>query len=345
MGSADHSVRSTGRKRKGHGTEDMEQRIRSTIVIPNYNGIDYIEKCLRSLAGEPVRVIVVDNGSTDGSREVVQQFPKVELISLEQNYGFCKAVNEGIAASKTTYVILLNNDTEVQKGFVRALEQPLEGHPEVFSGSAQIRSMNSPELIDDAGDLYCALGWAFARGKDKPAEEYQRKRRIFAACGCAAIYRRKLFREIGNFDENHFAYLEDIDLGYRAGIYGYRNLYIPGAVAYHVGSAVSGSRHNEFKVNLSAKNSVYLAYKNMPPLQLLLNIPLLLAGFAVKAVYFAKKGLGGVYCKGLCKGLKLCVSEEGRAHRVRYDRDNLYSYIRLQLELWGNIYFFLCHGR
>lgn len=324
----------------------MEQRIRSTIVIPNYNGIDYIEKCLCSLAGEPARVIVVDNGSTDGSREVVQQqFPEVELISLEQNYGFCKAVNEGIAASKTTYVILLNNDTEVQKGFVRALEQPLEGHPEVFSGSAQIRSMNSPELIDDAGDLYCAFGWAFARGKDKPAEGYQRKRRIFAACGCAAIYRRKLFREIGNFDENHFAYLEDIDLGYRAGIYGYRNLYIPGAVVYHVGSAASGSRHNEFKVNLSAKNSVYLAYKNMPPLQLLLNMPLLLAGFAVKAVYFAKKGLGGVYCKGLCKGFKLCVSEEGRAHKVRYDRDNLYSYIRLQLELWGNIYFFLCHGR
>lgn len=324
----------------------MEQRIRSTIVIPNYNGIDYIEKCLRSLAGEPARVIVVDNGSTDGSREVVQQqFPGVELISLEQNYGFCKAVNEGIAASKTTYVILLNNDTEVQKGFVRALEQPLDGHPEVFSGSAQIRSMNSPELIDDAGDFYCALGWAFARGKDKPAEGYQRKRRIFAACGCAAIYRRKLFREIGNFDENHFAYLEDIDLGYRAGIYGYRNLYIPSAVVYHAGSAVSGSRYNEFKVNLSAKNSVYLAYKNMPPLQLLVNMPLLLAGFAVKAVYFAKKGLGGVYCKGLCKGLKLCVSEEGRAHRVRYDRDNLYSYIRLQLELWGNIYFFLCHGR
>ena len=316
----------------------MAQRIRSTVVIPNYNGIDYIEKCLRSLAGEPARIIVVDNGSTDGSREAVQQFPQVELISLDRNYGFCKAVNEGIEVSETTYVILLNNDTEVQAGFVRALEQAMEGHPEVFSGSAQIRSMHTPELIDDAGDFYCALGWAFARGKDKPVEEYQRKYRIFAACGCAAIYRRKLFREIGNFDENHFAYLEDVDLGYRAGIYGYRNLYIPEAVVYHAGSAVSGSRHNEFKVDLSAKNSVYLAYKNMLPLQLLLNMPFLLAGFAVKAVYFAKKGLGGVYCKGLYKGIKLCVSEEGRAHRVRYDRENLRNYIRLQLELWINIW-------
>ncbi|MDE6739682.1 MAG: glycosyltransferase family 2 protein [Lachnospiraceae bacterium] len=315
----------------------MQQRIRSTVVIPNYNGIDYIEKCLRSLAGEPAQIIVVDNGSTDGSREAVQQFPEVELISLDRNYGFCKAVNEGIEASKTTYVILLNNDTEVQAGFVRALEQAMEGHPEVFSGSAQIRNMHTPELIDDAGDCYCALGWAFARGKDKPMEKYQRKRRIFAACGCAAIYRRKLFREIGNFDENHFAYLEDVDMGYRAGIYGYRNFYIPEAVVYHAGSAVSGSRHNEFKVDLSAKNSVYLAYKNMPPLQLLLNMPFLLAGFAVKAVYFAKKGLGGVYCKGLCKGIKLCVSKEGREHRVRYDRENLRSYIRLQLELWGNM--------
>lgn len=316
----------------------MEQKIRSTIVIPNYNGIDYIENCLRSLEGEPARIIVVDNGSTDGSREVVQRFPEVKLICFDQNLGFCRAVNEGIAASDTAYVILLNNDTEVQKGFVRALERPLEGRPEVFSGSAQIRSMHEPDRIDDAGDFYCALGWAYARGKDRPKEAYQRRGRIFAACGCAAIYRRKLFGEIGYFDEYHFAYLEDIDLGYRAGICGYHNIYIPEAVVYHAGSAVSGSRHNSFKVDLSARNSVYLAYKNMPPAQLLLNMPLLLAGFAVKAVFFARMDLGAVYCRGLCKGIRLCASEAGRVRRVRYRNENLRSYIRIQLELWYNIW-------
>lgn len=318
----------------------MERHIRSTIVIPNYNGIDYIENCLRFLTDEPAHIIVVDNGSTDGSRQLVQKkFPQVELICLDKNYGFCKAVNVGVEASKTTYVILLNNDTEVQSGFVRALEQPLEQHSEVFSGSAQMRNLHRPGLIDDAGDYYCALGWAFAYGKDKPVQDYQYKRRVFAACGGAAIYRRKVFDEIGYMDENHFAYLEDIDLGYRARIHGYVNLYIPEAVVYHAGSGASGSRYNDFKVALTSRNSVYLIYKNMPALQVFLNLPFLLAGFAVKTAFFIKKGLGSTYLKGLGKGIMLCLSEEGRANKLRFSKERLYSYVLIQLELWRNIWY------
>ena len=316
----------------------MEQKIQSTVVIPNYNGIKYIEKCLAALVKVPAHIIVVDNGSDDGSRETVQKnFPEVELICLDRNYGFCKAVNVGIANSKTSYVILLNNDTEIEAGFVRALEQPLMWRGEIFSGAAQIRNLHHPELMDDAGDYYCALGWAFAWGKDKPYQGYQRTRRIFAGCGAAVIYRRKIFDEIGMMDENHFAYLEDIDLGYRARIHGYYNIYIPKAVVYHAGSGVSGSRHNSFKVRLSAQNSIYLAYKNMPLLQLLLNLPFLLIGLAVKMLFFAKKGLGMDYAVGLCKGLKLCFSEEGRAHKVRFRKEYLYDYIVIQIELWRNM--------
>lgn len=318
----------------------MERQIQSTIVIPNYNGIKYIEKCLRALESEPAHIIVVDNGSTDGSRQIVQEkFPQAQLICLEKNYGFCRAVNIGIAESKTTYVILLNNDTEVQPGFVRALEQPLERHPEVFSGSAQMRNLHNPELIDDAGDYYCALGWAFAYGKDKPAQDYQGKRRVFAACGGAAIYRRKVLDEIGCMDENHFAYLEDIDLGYRARIHGYNNLYIPEAVVYHAGSGASGSRYNEFKVALTSKNSIYLIYKNMPAAQIFLNLPFLLAGFAVKTAFFIRKGFGVTYLKGLYEGVGLCFSAEGRANKVRFSKDRLYNYIVIQLELWRNIWY------
>lgn len=318
----------------------MKREIRSTIVIPNYNGIEYIEKCLRSLEDEPAHIIVVDDGSTDGSRQIVQdKFPQVELICLEQNCGFCKAVNVGIANSKTTYVILLNNDTEAEKGFVEALEKPLEKRPDIFSGSAQMRNLQRPGLIDDAGDYYCALGWAFARGKDKPRQYYQKGCRIFAACGGAAIYRRKIFDEIGYMDENHFAYLEDIDLGYRARIHGYVSLYIPEAVVYHAGSGASGSRYNEFKVDLTSKNSIYLIYKNMPPLQILINLPFLFAGFAIKTLFFMKKGLGLTYLRGLRKGIVLCLSEEGRAHRVHYERERLRSYVAIQWELWRNIWY------
>lgn len=317
--------------------------IRSTIIIPNYNGINYIENCLQSLEEEPANVIVVDNGSTDGSRELVEQkFPSVKVIALDRNQGFCRAVNLGIADSKTTYVILLNNDTVIRRGFVRALEEPLQRDKKIFSGAAQMINLKKPHLIDDAGDYYCALGWAFAAGKDKERDAYQRRRYIFASCGGACIYRREILSQIGLLDENHFAYLEDIDLGYRAGIAGYRNLYVPEAQVYHAGSASSGSRHNAFKVDLSARNSVYLIYKNMPFLQILLNLPFLFAGYLIKTLFFIRKGLGGVYVKGLIKGFRLCMSAEGKANKVCFQAKNLPAYVRIQWELWRNICYRIC---
>ncbi len=317
-----------------------EAGVRSTVIIPNYNGIKYIENCLHSLAEEPARVLVVDNGSTDGSRELVEaRFPSVEVISLGSNRGFCGAVNRGIAESKTTYVILLNNDTVVQRGFVRALEEPLQRDGRIFSGAAQMLNMKKPQLIDDAGDYYCALGWAFAAGKDKEKAAYQRERCIFAACGGACIYRRSTLSQIGVLDENHFAYLEDIDLGYRARIAGYRNLYLPKAQVYHAGSGFSGSRYNAFKVDLTSRNSVYLVYKNMPFLQILINLPFLTAGFLIKTVFFIRKGFGRVYVRGLIKGIRLCMSAEGRAAKVRFKIGNLPAYIRIQWELWRNIWY------
>lgn len=318
--------------------ENSVNGVRSTIVIPNYNGMAYIENCLASLWGEPARVILVDNGSTDGSRELVQKkFPAAQVIALPENTGFCGAVNRGIAASETTYVILLNNDTVVRPGFVRALEAALDADEKAFSGAAQMRSMKQPERIDDAGDYYCALGWAFAAGKDRPAARYQKPRRIFSACAGAAIYRRKLLLELCLFDENHFAYLEDVDLGYRARIHGYRNLYVPGAVVLHAGSGASGSRHNAFKVRLSAQNSVYLLYKNMPLPQILLNLPFLLAGFLLKALFFLRKGLFASWLQGTLAGVALCRQKEGRERRVRFSWKRLGSYCAIQWEIWRNL--------
>lgn len=320
--------------------EPESVQIRSTIIIPNYNGIQYTEECLKSLEGEPAEILVVDNGSTDGSRELVREkFPDVRVITLDKNYGFCSAVNQGIKASKRTYVILLNNDTTVETGFVRALEAALDGDKRIFSGAAQMINMQHPELIDDAGDYYCALGWAFAAGKDKPRARYEKSREIFSACGGACIYRRAVLKKIGMLDENHFAYLEDVDLGYRAKIHGYRNIYVPQALVRHAGSASSGSRYNAFKAELTARNSVYLVFKNMPPGQILLNFPFLLMGFFAKQLFYTKKGLGRSFRKGMVRGLQLCVSEAGRRNRVRFSTKHLSAYMRIQWELWRNIWY------
>lgn len=321
--------------------------IETTVIIPNLNGMKYLEDCLRSLyecemseTGKPAfPVIVVDNGSTDGSAEFIErEFPEVMVIRFSENRGFCGGVNAGIAAARTPYVILLNNDTTVAKGFVSYLTEAVGRNRNYFSAGAKMVSMKQPGLIDDAGDYYCALGWAFARGKGKSASRYTKPCNVFAACGGAAIYRKDILEELGGFDEAHFAYLEDMDVGYRARICGYRNRFEPKAVVYHAGSASSGSRYNEFKVRLSSRNSVYLIGKNMPPLQIILNLPFLLCGFLIKYLFFAQKGFGRLYLEGLMNGWKLSRSEEGRKRRVRFRPDRLPAYVRIEGELLYNLF-------
>lgn len=324
------------------GSADPGEAMKSTIVIPNYNGIKYLENCLSSIREDteehPARIIVVDNGSTDGSAEVAERTKGVQVIRMGENTGFCRAVNAGILASDTPYVILLNNDLTIEKGFVKSMEKALERDEKAFSAGAQMRMMKEPDRMDNAGDYYCALGWAYDYGKGKKASKrYESARRVFAACGGAAIYRRSILEEIGLFDERHFAYLEDVDIGYRAGIYGYHNLYEPKAVVYHAGSAASGSRYNEFKINLSSSNSIYLIEKNMPFLQVVVNLPLLALGFCIKALFFWKKGFGKIYLRGLMRGFRIYYKEGGREMHVPFRWKNLGNYLRIQWELWINI--------
>lgn len=313
-----------------------------TVVIPNYNGMKYLAECMTSLCREQqnapgYEVLIIDNASVDGSVEYLQKEwcgEGVRLISLPENTGFCHAVNLGIREAKTPYVILLNNDTKAEAGFVRGLYDAIRENEKIFSVSAKMLMWDRPELIDDAGDRYCVLGWAYSRGKGRPAADYDKSVPVFSACGGAAIYRRSVFEEIGYFDEEHFAYLEDTDIGYRARIYGYENWYAPKAVVYHVGSGTSGSRYNQFKTRYSSRNNVYLIYKNMPLFQIILNLPFLLAGFLIKFLFFAAKGMGKEYLAGIKNGFS--ISRKG--HKVPFSMKHLPNYARIQLELWKNIF-------
>lgn len=324
----------------------MKEPVRTTVLIPNYNGIKFIRPCLDSIrkAGD-YPVIIVDNGSCDGAREEIEHYISessqesgIRLIPLRENTGFCHAVNVGLKEVKTEFVFLLNNDTIIDKEAIDRLESCMDSDRRIFSAQSKILNLYNHDLIDDAGDLYCALGWAFARGKDKPAHYYTERARVFACCGAAVMYRMSMFDEIGGFDEEHFAYLEDIDMGYRAGIHGFKNIYEPSSVIYHAGSATSGSRHNSFKVKLSSGNSIYLIYKNMPLLQLLLNLPFIVIGTLIKLLFFARKHLAGAYLSGIISGFGKCARDidNSRYHKVRFRFGHLRNYIRIQLELWIN---------
>lgn len=346
-----------------------------TVIIPNYNGAKFIRGCLDSLKEGSVlpQIIVVDNGSTDGSDQIIEkEYPEVLLLRLGANTGFCHAVNAGLHITRTRYAILLNNDTKADRNFVRELYNAIAQSSGAFSAGARMLSMKDPDVIDNAGDLYCAFGWAFARGKAQPADSYSREEEIFSTCAGAAIYRMSVFDEIGFFDERHFCYLEDVDICYRARIHGYRNLYAPKAVVYHYGSASSGSVYNAFKEEMTAGNNRYLLYKNMPAFQYALNAPLIALGTKIKEYYFAKRGLKEAYCRGLERGKILkAIDRDNRwlenhelpvrkgtiaqeavlpesderakntlplylGGKVPFEMRNLPYYLQIQLELWTN---------
>ncbi len=315
----------------------MERKV--TIIIPNYNGLKFMEPCMAALERQRCRdfnILVVDNGSTDGSVQWLESHG-IPTVFLKENTGFSGAVNAGIRQSKTPYVILLNNDTEADPDYVGEMIRAIEQSPKIFSVSSKMIQMHHKELMDDAGDMYCLLGWAYQRGVGQPTERYDSPRSVFAACAGAAIYRRLVFDEIGYFDEKHFAYLEDIDVGYRARIFGYRNVYCPSARVYHVGSGTSGSKYNSFKVRLAARNNVYLNYKNMPVLQLVLNMIPIAVGTALKYQFFRRIGFAEDYAEGLREGIRTART----CRKVAFSPSRLIHYIAIEGELIAGTFLYV----
>lgn len=309
-----------------------------TVIIPNYNGKKYLDDCLRSLRKQSLKdfaITVVDNGSTDGSVDFIRdRYPEVHIIELPENTGFANAVNVGIKDSESRYVMLLNNDTMCDENALYSLVRVMESKKRLFSAQAKLLQMKVPHRIDGSGDLYCALGWAFSPGRDQDNRRFSVRESVTSACAGAAIYRKECFEEVGYFDEVHFCYLEDMDIGYRARLKGYANVMEPAAVVYHSASASSGSRYNEFKVELTAGNNIYLIYKNMPFVQIFINLPLIIAGIVVKHVFYSKRGLGAAHIKGLISGFKKISQNSDK--RVRFGSKELINALRLQIELWVN---------
>ena len=314
-----------------------------TVVIPNWNGMDYIRVCLDSLRKQDTddfSVLVIDNASEDGSDLVIEQeYPEVRLERMPENLGFAGGVNEGIRRVESPYVLLLNNDIECDPGFVSALTKEIEKNAKIFSVSSRMINYRERELLDDCGDIYTVLGWGAQRGVGQKVTDpvYAKPCRVFSSCAGAAIYRMSVFAEIGAFDTDHFAYLEDIDVGYRAKIYGYENRYCPEAVVYHWGSGSSGAvKYSEFKVRISARNNIYLIYKNMPAFFRGLNALPLYLGRKIKRRFFVGIGFSGAYDEGIREGYE----KRKTTKKVPFQWKHVGNYLKIELELIGNTFIY-----
>lgn len=247
--------------------ERVEGGVAVSVVIPHFNGKHHLDDCLGSLRRQLFRdfeVILVDNGSTDGSQERVQgEFPEVRLLELGENRGFTGACNAGYAAAQGEVVVLLNNDTEVDEGWLQAIVDAFERHPESGVVASKMLLYDQRQILHTAGDYYGVDGVPGNRGVWQQDEgQYDREEMVFSACGGAAAYRRELINEIGFLDDDFFFSCEDVDLSWRAHLAGWQVLYVPTAVVYHKLKASGGTGVTSSFYD--GRNFLYLIWKNYP---------------------------------------------------------------------------------
>ena len=248
-----------------------------SVVIPNLNGRDILAGCLRSLERQTYKdfeVIVVDNGSVDGSVEMVRaDFPWLEVvIENEDNVGFAKACNQGIKASVGLLIALLNNDTEAHPDWLGALVRAAEANPDAGMFASKTLLFDKRDTLDTAGHLIYRDGLNRGRGRlEIDRGQYDDKTDVFSPSGAAALYRRKMFDEIGLFDEHHFAYGDDIDIGMRGRLAGWTCVFVAGAIVYHMYSATTGE-YSPMKLYLVERNRLWIVIKYLPLKYVLLNI-------------------------------------------------------------------------
>lgn len=278
------------------------------IVIPNWNGKTLLGVCLSSLRRQTFagfHVIVVDNGSSDGSVEFLRgEFPEVEVVALDRNTGFSVAVNAGIAVSRAPWVLLLNNDMEVAEDCLAEVVAAMGCYPDADAFALKMLNFHQRHLLDGAGDAFLRGGVGYRLGTmEDDGPVYDTDRPVFGACAGAALYRRDFFAEVGTFDPDFFAYLEDVDLNLRAARLGKKMVFITAARVYHLGSATSGSKFNPLTIRLSTRNNLFVLAKNYPCALLLRFLPALLVYQGAWLLFCLKKGMIGPYLRGIFEGL------------------------------------------
>lgn len=239
-----------------------------SVIIPNWNGKSLIKNCLDSLKKQSYKnfeILVIDNGSTDGSVEFIKKsYPDVNLIELKENTGFAPAVNLGIKICTGLYMVLINNDTIVDKDCLRFLVKSAKKDKDIGMVAAKILQMDNPKLIDSAGDYIDAVGHANNIGYgEKDGKNFDKGQNVFLVSGGGCLIKREVFEKVGFFDPDYFAYMEDVDFSFRAQFKGFKGWLQPKAVIYHKHKATS-KKFPAFTEYLQYRNMTMTILKNFP---------------------------------------------------------------------------------
>jgi GT2 family glycosyltransferase len=282
---------------------DVSSSPLASVVIICWNSSKYLPRCLESISLQTFKefeVIVVDNGSVDdGTTRLEEKYPTLNprVEQLTSNRGFAAANNIGASMARGKWLVLLNADAFPEPNWLAELIAASEAHPEITSFSSRQLQVNNPGILDGMGDAFHTSGLAWRRGLGYPSKYYGLdSSEIFSACAAAAMYLRQAFLDVGGFDEDFFSYFEDVDLGFRLQLRGYRCLYVPRAVVHHIGSATFGER-SDFAFYHSHRNLVWTFVKNMPLRMFWLYLPEHMIANIIYVFYYALRGRGRVLLK------------------------------------------------
>jgi len=236
-----------------------------SIVIPNWNGKQHLDVCLDALRRQTypaLEILLVDNASSDGSREfVAERYPEVRVIALPENRGFTGACNAGLEAATGDYLCLLNNDTEVVAEWVAEVVACFERHPEAGAVASRMMLFDRRDHFHTAGDLYSVDGLPANRGVwQRDTGQFDDEVEVWSACGGSSAYRRTALDQVGRLDDGFFFSCEDVDLGWRLQLAGWRCFYAPRAVVYHKLKASGGETASFY----DGRNFIYIIVKDYP---------------------------------------------------------------------------------
>jgi GT2 family glycosyltransferase len=296
----------------------MESKVASVyIVIPNWNGANDLPAAIDSILSQSYRditLLVVDNGSSDNSRQIIEAFqdkdPRIRSIYRDKNYGFTGGVNPGLEQAiqdGAAFVAPFNNDAKADADWLKHLVRFLEDHPKYGIAACTLLHTEG-KTIDSTADQYTVWGIPFPRGRDEPAtSRYDLDTDIFGASGGASMYRVAMLKEIGLFDQDFFAYYEDIDLSFRAQLAGWKVAFVPKSVVYHeqgktsarlAGRSTEDRRASPFTTKQYMKNLPYILAKDMPAGLLGRVLPRFLLAYTIFFVRAFTDGRGGGALKG-----------------------------------------------
>lgn len=277
-----------------------------SVVVLNFNGKQYLHDCLSSLdlqTYKDLEVIVVDNGSCDGSVEYLRSnFPRIRVVRNEENLGFAEGTNSGIREARGDLILTLNNDTKADKNFIKSLIEPMSADPDV--GICAPKMLFPDGRINSAGICISRSGAAWDRGMFESDEgQYDLREEVFGPCAGAALYRKEMLEEIGLFDEDFFLYMEDVDLAFRGRLAGWKCVYVPEAKVYHHHGGTAGFG-SDLSVYYGNRNVIWYTIKDFPIRLLITSLPFIMARNLAVIPYYALRGQGRVILKSKLDALK-----------------------------------------